>query len=114
MALSVGGLGNREVPLKPLPSLCDVGIGGGFNGTFHGENSMETKETSLPAWVLMSIWVTVTKAVENGHQDPLFLTDQLLKSAELLGITEVSSVQLRSDEASREQPTPAQSHPEHP
>ena len=69
---------------------------------------------ALPAWVLMSIWVTVTKAVENGHQDPLFLTDQLLKSAELLGITEVSSVQLRSDEASREQPTPAQSHPEHP
>lgn len=75
---------------------------------------METKETSLPSWVLMSIWVTVTKAVENGHQDPLFLTDQLLKSAEFLGITEASSVLLRTDEASREQPTPVQSHPEHP
>lgn len=80
---------------------------------FHGENSMETKETSLPSWVMMAIWVTVTKAVENGHQDPLFLTDQLLKSAEFLGITEASSVLLRTDEA-REQPTPVQSHPEHP
>lgn len=63
---------------------------------------METKETSLPAWVLMAIWVTVTKAVENGNHDPLFLTDQLLKSAEFLGITEASSVLLRTDEASRE------------
>ena len=82
---------------------------------------METKETSLPSWVLMAIWVTVTKAVENGHQDPLFLTDQLIKSADLLGITgdafeplrdDDEYPSLRDDDESPSKPIPSQSHQE--